>query len=185
MVAFHGGIYSQWAMTPFAGRDAWIELKPLLDEVGFHGPDEEDEITKRLRGQRYSTAEKWMMSVKAWAFNDLTTLKKIQPLDNPSDIKKLGREVKPFDPATWDRIDMAAVTAGSIAKFGVNERMTAELLGTDDLILVEASKHDRIWGVGLDWRDELVYDQANWRGKNKLGRCLMAARAVLRSRQAR
>lgn len=183
-VLFWGGILSQWAMSPFQGRDAWSEMRPLLESVGFVGPDEETEISRRLRNSKYSSAEKWMMAVKAWAFNDLTTLRNILEVDDPKTIKALGRKVANFDAKVWDIVGMPAVTAGSIAKFGATERMTRELLDTGDLIIVESSPYDVVWGTGIDWRRPEAEDPTKWRGQNRLGQCLMEARRVLRERSA-
>lgn len=183
-VFFHSGIYSNWAGTPFDGKAAWAELKPRLEALGIAGPAEGTEITGRFRGKRYSSNEQFMMAAKAWLMNDLAAMIEIHGTSSPKEQKAIGRDVKPFDARKWDRACEAVVTSGAIAKFSATMRMENELLDTGDLILVEASKFDRIWGVGLDWRDPLVDDPINWKGRNLLGKCLMEARLVIAERVA-
>ncbi|KAJ9610371.1 hypothetical protein H2200_005148 [Cladophialophora chaetospira] len=36
---------------------------------------------------------------------------------------------------------------------------------------VEGSPVDRIWGVGLNWKDAACDNERNWRGENRLGKC--------------
>jgi len=66
-----------------------------------------------------------------------------------------------------------------IRKFSQNPRLQAQLLATDDDILVEASPYDKIWGVGLRETDPRINDPSQW-GKNFLGKCLGRVRDALR-----
>jgi len=181
-VLFHSGIFSNWAGTPFDGKAAWNELKPRLDALGISGPAEGTEITGRFRGRKYSSNEQFMMSAKAWLMDNLEALIAIQATSSPKEQKALGRDIKPFDARKWDKACEAVVISGAIAKFSATPRMEREILDTGDLIMVEASKFDRIWGIGLDWRDPLADDPINWKGRNLLGKCLMAARLVIAER---
>ncbi len=181
LLAFHGGIYSNWAHTPFSGKVAYAEMRDRLDQLGIEGQPEGLEITGRLRGKKYDNNEQWMMAAKAWLMNDLATLVEIHKIRDPKAIKALGRNVKPFNEALWQKACEAVVTAGAIAKFTATDRMRQEILDTGDLILVEGSPVDRIWGVGIRWSDPAIEDPKNWRGKNLLGKCLMEARSAIRS----
>lgn len=183
MVIFWGGIYSNFCMTPFDGRAAYPELRRLLDGLGIVGQPEGVEITSRLRGKRYDNGEQWMMACKAWLMGDLETLKKIHDARDPKKIKALGRGVRPFNAKLWDAACEAVVTAGSIAKFTASERMTDEILSTGNLMLVEGSPFDRIWGIGIDWREKDAEDPAKWKGRNLLGKCLVAARETIAQRR--
>lgn len=181
-VIFWGGIFSNWAMTPFDGRSAYPEFRRMLDDLGIAGQPEGIEITNRLRGKRYESGEQWMMSCKAWLMGDLETLKAIHDIRNPKEAKALGRRIKPFDAKLWEKAGEAAVIAGSIAKFTSSERMRQEILDTGDLMLVEGSPFDSLWGIGIDWREKAAEDPAQWKGRNLLGKCLVAAREVIASR---
>ena len=182
-ILFHGGIFSNWCMTPFDGRTAYAELRRLLDDLGIEGQPADLEITSRLRGRRYENGEQWMMAAKAWLMGDLESLKTIHDTRDPKAVKALGRKVKPFDAKLWAAADEAIVTAGCIAKFSATPRMEREILDTGELTLVEASKYDTIWGIGIDWREPEADDPSKWRGGNKLGKCLMAARTAIAARR--
>lgn len=178
-VFFHGGLFSQWASTPVDGRVAWRHMKRLLADLGISGQPDDVEISGRLRSKTYPNAEAWMMAAKAWLMNDLASLLEIQKTSDPSAAKALGRNVRPFDKKLWDDACVPVVTAGSIAKFTASDRMRDELLRTGDRVLVEGSPRNRIWGVGISWRDDAILDSRNWRGRNLLGECLMAARKTI------
>ena len=46
-------------------------------------------------------------------------------------------------------------------------------------ILVEASKYDNVWGVGIGIRDPFIKDTTKWKGLNLLGMALMEVRTKL------
>jgi ribA/ribD-fused uncharacterized protein len=131
-------------------------------------------------GVRYLTAEHWMMAGKARLFGDEATLAKILSLDHPGAAKSLGRQVQGFEQAKWMAVARRIVTEGNIAKFGQNQALGDFLLDTGDQVLVEASPHDRIWGIGLAADDPLAQHPDTWQGENLLGFALMDAREALR-----
>lgn len=134
-------------------------------------------------GQKYHTAEQFMMAQKALLFGDHATYEKIMAADNPKDYKALGRLVKNFIPTVWDENKLQIVVKGNIAKFSQNEAIREFLLGTGDKVLVEASPYDEIWGVKLGMNDPKIQDPNNWRGENLLGCALMETRDILREKQ--
>jgi hypothetical protein len=131
-------------------------------------------------GQRYATAEHFMMAEKARLMGDETTRARILSATDPRTAKKLGRAVAPWDEARWVAARFDIVTAASLAKFTSTPELRAHLLSTDDAILVEASPLDRIWGIGLGPRNPAVERPAEWKGLNLLGFALVRARAILR-----
>ncbi|MGD9644801.1 MAG: NADAR family protein [Pirellulales bacterium] len=133
-----------------------------------------------IDGLQYPTSEHWMMAAKARLFGDEATLAKIFELPHPGAAKKLGRQVRGFEQAAWMKVAREVVTAGNVAKFGQNRALCDFLLGTGSQVLVEASPHDRIWGIGLAADDPRAMDPATWQGENLLGFALMDARAQLR-----
>lgn len=130
-------------------------------------------------GIRYPTAEHWMMAGKARLFGDDRALAAILAAPHPHAAKKLGREVRGFDGATWERHREELVVEGNVAKFGQDAALRDYLLGTGSRVLVEASPVDRIWGIGLAADDEAAADPARWRGLNLLGFALMETRRRL------
>lgn len=133
-------------------------------------------------GERYHTAEQYMMAQKARLFNDEETFARIMAAEDPAEYKALGREVRGFDAEAWDREKYGIVLRGNLAKFGQNPELWAYLDGTGDCVLVEASPCDGIWGVKLGMEDERIRDPNQWGGENLLGFALMETRDILRER---
>jgi ribA/ribD-fused uncharacterized protein len=137
-----------------------------------------------IDGQRYSSAEQFMMSEKARLFGDEESRQKILATDDPAYAKKLGRGVKNFLEEKWAAARFDLVTRGNVAKFGDDEKLRGYLISTKNDVLVEASPTDTIWGIGLAADNPDARDPATWRGLNLLGFALMRARAILRGEVA-
>ena len=71
-------------------------------------------------------------------------------------------------------IDSNDVISGNRAKFLQNEGTRRELFESRGKVLVEASRGDRFWGIGLG-----MGDPSKWEGQNVLGRVLMQLRKDL------
>ncbi|MCB1639280.1 MAG: NADAR family protein [Thiothrix sp.] len=132
-----------------------------------------------IDGVVYLTAEHYMMAGKACLFGDADMHAAILACEHPGAAKKLGRRVKGFDEAYWNRHRFDYVVAGNLGKFGQNPELKAFLLGTAGRVLVEASPHDRIWGIGMTASHPDAANPARWRGSNLLGFALMAVREHL------
>lgn len=150
---FWDTIYSQW----------YTELNLFKDEDGYV----------------YANAEKYMMMEKAKVFNDIKIYEAMKKTDFPNNVKALGKKVRGFNEAEWDKHKINIVTKASMLKFGQNEHLMDTMIEHKDLILVEASPYDKIWGIGLLETDDRVLDQEKWDGENLLGLCLMNARRKL------
>jgi ribA/ribD-fused uncharacterized protein len=133
-------------------------------------------------GERFRSAEHYMMWRKATLFGDTAMAERIQAAVHPRDAKMLGRAVAGYDGRKWVAERFEIVVAGSLAKFGQHDDLRAWLAGTGDRVLVEASPTDRVWGIGLAASDARASDPVRWRGLNLLGFALMQAREQLRSR---
>ncbi len=131
-------------------------------------------------GVRYSSAEQFMMAEKARVFGDVEVLEQILRVDEPREVKALGRQVRGYVDSVWSAKRLDAVTRGSLAKFSSSAALKEFLLATGDAILVEAAPRDVIWGIGLGRANPLVHQPAQWRGQNLLGFALVRARAQLR-----
>lgn len=130
-------------------------------------------------GLRYATAEHWMMAEKARLFEDHDAAEKIVVAGSPKQAKELGRQVRGFDSAAWDREKRRIVTEGSLHKFGQNVALRDFLQSTGEVVLVEASPVDRVWGIGLAADDQRAANPLLWRGDNLLGFALMEVREKL------
>lgn len=146
-VFFYGGVFSQWYPSNF-----------------------------EINGEKYCTAEQYMMSKKADYFGDEEVRLKILATNNPSEQKALGRQVANFDKEAWDAVSRGYVYEANMAKFKQNPTLLQRLLDTEDKELVEASPYDKIWGIGLAIGDPKCLDKSQWRGTNWLGEILMKVR---------
>ncbi|TGJ86552.1 hypothetical protein E0Z10_g2238 [Xylaria hypoxylon] len=152
----------------------------------------------------YLTAEHYMMHHKALLFGDAEIAATILEATSPRDVKNLGRAVRGFDPAIWERERERIVTEGNWCKFSLPVLEDAEeeevrswklgngdaaqtmttasfrhvLLATGTRELVEASPYDRIWGVGFAAKGA-ENKRSKW-GMNLLGKCLMEVREQFR-----
>ncbi|MBE1554001.1 NADAR family protein [Sporosarcina limicola] len=128
----------------------------------------------------YCCMEQYMMAEKAMIFDDEEMLERILKSDNPKEIKELGRKVNNFNEAVWEEKRYSTVLNGNYAKFLQNPILMQFLLQTENLILVEASPHDQIWGIGMSSDDKAVNNPFEWKGQNLLGFALMEVRDELK-----
>jgi ribA/ribD-fused uncharacterized protein len=130
-------------------------------------------VSFKADGYTYTCAEQYMMHRKALLFNDSETAKKIMQAGyNPKKHKELGRLVKNFDAAVWNKHAKAIVYAGNYEKFTQNEKLLEVLKATKGKVIVEASPYDKIWGIGLSPEDPKRFDPKEWKGTNWLGEVL-------------
>ncbi|MBX2854526.1 MAG: NADAR family protein [Rhodobacteraceae bacterium] len=154
-VFFWNGPFSQWTASPF-----------------------------ELDGQGYLCAEQYMMSQKAALFGDEQIAEKIAEAQDPGLQKALGRRVRGFNQAVWDREKVAIVERGSAAKFQQNRGFRRKLFQTIGATLVEASPVDPVWGIGLAADDPSARDRNQWLGANLLGEILTRVRDRLADEMA-
>lgn len=117
-----------------------------------------------------------MMAEKARLFGDEKIRTEILSISDPRTCKALGRKVKNFDKAVWDKNKEDIVRNGNFEKFMQNDTLRNFLLSTGEKVLVEASPTDRVWGIGLGKNNPDALDPQKWRGQNLLGFTLMAVR---------
>ena len=127
-------------------------------------------------GQRYLTAEHFMMAEKAALFGDGATKAQVLLAPNPGAAKALGRQVRGFDEAAWLENRFSIVVRANEEKFAQNHELGQFLKQTGSRVLVKASPVDRIWGIGLAQDDENVSNPNLWCGLNLLGFALMQVR---------
>jgi ribA/ribD-fused uncharacterized protein len=132
-----------------------------------------------IDGTRYSTIEHYMMAEKANLFSDYGKLEQIVSARSPGKAKALGRQVRGFNDDIWVKHRYEIVVKGNYAKFHQNKELGKFLIETGTKVLVEASPHDRIWGIGIGKDDNRAQDPIRWRGLNLLGFALMEVRAKL------
>ena len=131
-------------------------------------------------GIPYTHTEQWMMAEKARLFLDEACLAEILASDSPKEMKIIGRRIRNFDSSSWDQNKYAIVLHGNYLKFSQTEDLKEFLLNTNELIIVEASPYDKIWGTGLAGKHEYSPQPDKWPGLNLLGFALMEVRDHLR-----
>lgn len=147
---FYGGVYSQWYYCPFY--------------VG------------RLY---FRTAEHYMMYEKAILFDDQEIAEKMIQTEEPRQVKRMGKLVKNFNQAIWDKEKFDIVLRGNWYKFSSDTFLREELLSTKNTVLVEASPTDIVWGIGRGTTYPFLRDFDTWRGENLLGFAIMLVREEL------
>ncbi|MGY4490901.1 NADAR family protein [Pseudomonas sp. TE3610] len=154
----------------------WGHTPRLADEVDRSCFSQWYPSPFEVGGERYATAEHYMMVAKARLFGDLAIVPRILAAATPAVAKQLGREVQGYDEAVWLAQRFDIVVRGNLAKFQQNPECGEFLAGTLDQVLVEASPVDRIWGIGLAADDPAARVPAQWQGLNLLGFALMQVR---------
>jgi ribA/ribD-fused uncharacterized protein len=127
-------------------------------------------------GQRYATAEHFMMAEKAALFGDQEVRAQVLLAPTPNAAKALGRNVRGFNEQDWLQHRYAIVVRANQAKFSQNPELNAFLKDTGSRIIVEASPVDSIWGIGLAQDHENARNPNLWQGLNLLGFALMQVR---------
>ena len=156
-----------------------------------HQSSEDGSITKSCLSQwwmeefwsvahNYCCMEQFMMAQKAELFGDKEIRQQILESRDPKHIKALGRKVRGFDQALWDRAKYSIVLNGNWCKFSQNRALRDFLLSTGDSVLAEASPYDAIWGIRLGEDSPDAKNPLRWRGQNLLGFALMEVRDELR-----
>lgn len=136
-------------------------------------------------GLRFSSAEQYMQYKKAEFFGDREAAANILANANPLYCKRMGRWVKGFDAAVWEKESVKVVREGTRLKFGGNKNLMKALTRTGDRKIVEASPSDAIWGIGMSINDPGIEDEKNWKGKNLLGEILTEFRDSRRESETR
>lgn len=134
-------------------------------------------------GHEFKSSEQLFMYCKALFFGDDETVKEILKAKTPKEAKSLGRQVKGFNDEAWTEVREMMMYTAVYQKFKQNEGLKKYLINpvTEARQFVEASKFDRIWGIGLGFGedDDLICDEKNWLGQNLLGKVLDKVRVTL------
>jgi ribA/ribD-fused uncharacterized protein len=133
------------------------------------------------QNNKFANSEQAFMWRKAIFFKDFEIALKILNTTNPQEAKSLGRKVKYYDDIKWNQIREQIMYEVNIDKYK-DEKLQGILLSTKNLIIVESSPVDKIWGVGLSKEDPRILDEKNWNGLNLLGKVLMRVREYYENR---
>jgi len=129
----------------------------------------------------FNNTEQYMMAHKALLFGDAIIFLEIMDTSSPFTIKKLGRNIKKFDPKIWNDHKFNIVVEGNRLKFNQNPELMDVLLKTGNKTIVEASPYDKIWGIGITAEKAINIPENKWPGQNLLGHALMVVRSEYNS----
>lgn len=135
-----------------------------------------------LYGHTWKSSEQCFMARKAGYFGDDETYNKILSTNTPEEAKKLGRQVKGFVDEEWAIVRENIMYDIVYEKFAQNKNLRDFLLSEEfkNKIFVEGSPFDGVWGVKIDYRNDIIDDESNWNGTNLLGKVLEKVRLSLR-----
>ena len=131
-------------------------------------------------GIRYNCSEQYFMYAKCKTFNpdNEHLLRDILKETSATKIKLYGRQVKNYDDSIWNEKRYGIMLDALRLKFNQNPSIKQKLLLTKGKILYEASKNDKIWGIGFYDADAITTDKSKF-GTNLLGKALMEIRDEL------
>ena len=127
----------------------------------------------------YSSAEKYMMMKKAELFEDLEIWDSMKKVNDPQILQELWRQIKNFNQEVWDKYKFQIVKKWNYLKFSQNPDLLKYLKKHKNLILVEWSPKDKIWGVGLHYKSQAIKNEKNWLWQNLLWKAIMEVRDQL------
>lgn len=128
----------------------------------------------------FTSSEQLFMWYKAMFFDDEETAEKILKSTRPEEARKLGRLVKNYNDAEWNKVRVKYMHQAVLQKFMQNEKFKEQLCDPkyDRKQFVEAAYYDRIWGIGYNENDALITPEYKW-GRNELGKVLNKVRDFL------
>ena len=129
-----------------------------------------------LEGKHWTTSEKYFMWKKAMTFGDTEIADEILNNDDPRTVKKLGRQVKDFSSDVWDRVKFDIMYNAVKAKFTQDSDCNKCIKIFEKQKFIEGSPYDVVWGVGIRYDDENVFDENKWKGENLLGKIVTIVR---------
>lgn len=102
-------------------------------------------------GQNFYTSEHAMMWYKAMAFDadNYGLLQSILSSKSPNTVKKLGRKVANYKNDVWAAIRLQVMVHILRQKAAQHPEIANDLRDSRGLYIMEASKYDKIWGVGM------------------------------------
>jgi ribA/ribD-fused uncharacterized protein len=171
------GIFCQWHTSPFTIPVSSLTFLTTLAP----SPSTASAILATYTPSiNFTCTEQSSMFAKALFFSSPTLCTRILATQDPKEQKKLGRSIPGFSEWHWDTVKRQATRVGNWYKFtdGRNGAMKNVLLGTGERELAEASRRDRVWGIGYGEAEAESYRE-NW-GEKLLGRCLVDVRRRVR-----
>jgi len=128
---------------------------------------------------RCEFSEKAIMLCKAVAMADRLGFEAIRRSSTPSEAKALGRQIENWRQDLWDHLVCSVAYEVVYQKFQKLPALQPVLFNTRDCLIVEATRADSIWGIGMDKGNPEIRRPSQWQGSNILGWALTEVRAAL------
>ena len=134
----------------------------------------------KVDGLHFSCNEQYLFYNKAHVANDVKTASQIMATSDPYRIKRISKQIK-TDEEQWKSMAPAVMKTGLLAKFKQNSHLKHWLMATGKKKLIEGSKSDLFWGVGMSHKDPKILNSDNWpqEATNMLGKLLEDVRSEL------
>ena len=135
----------------------------------------------RIDGIEFSCTEQHLFFHKAAIAGDLKASNEIMATKDPYKMKRISHRIKNVDEEKWKKEGPVIMKMGLTAKFKQNVHLKHRLLATGQKKLIEGSKTDKFWGVGVSHKDPKVLNPENWApgALNVLGKLLEEVRDEL------
>lgn len=149
----------------------WASKSPFSNfyECDFPLTVQSDSDTEPVT-HTFASSEHAFMYCKALFFGDAAAANLIRVCRSPQTAKRLGRKVKWFNEQQWSLVREEIMYMCLLAKFSHCNDAWSVMDEARGRTFVEASPHDRIWGIGFRAR-EAPRKRALW-GQNLLGKTL-------------
>ena len=120
----------------------------------------------------FHCTEQFIQYQKAVMSNDNHTADEILKCETPFDAKHLGYKMSGFYMQKWSTEGYAVCFDGIRCNFMQNPLLMQMLKATDNKIIVEAST-DKLWGTGIDLRDNQSLNPDHWHSTGWMSSILM------------
>ena len=110
-------------------------------------------------------------------FEDEMAKVKLLSLEDPVAIKK--HPIVGYSSSEWSHVQEKIMEHGLALKFTQDTDLKKILMDTGQKCLIEASPHDKYWGIGLGLSSKDLLQKEKW-GRNRLGELLMIQRSKMR-----
>lgn len=130
-------------------------------------------------GYIFNSSEQLFMYLKATFFKDWEIAEAIRKVETPREAKALGRKVRNYNNELWDKYRDYYMLETLMAKYVNCLKFRNFLLENKDKTFVEASPYDSIWGIKLSEDDPKALNPSQWKGENRLGKCINRLISIL------
>ena len=138
-----------------------------------------------LKDQVYNCNEQYFLSQKCKIHGHFSAARAIMESNDPGKMVQIAKICGKARCEPWNEQQYDIMKDGASAKFHQNRELKEYLISTGMKILVEGSRWDTTWGVGIDFNDPAIDDMAAWKGDNLLGKVLSEIRHDLHMERQR